>query len=1458
VSPTYSALRPLDEALPGELDLEGWDSDDDRDNRGPDTCLSPSPVPERKKRKGQGKVFVGHAPFRPPATKAGSPSEELPTGPPAVVEVDGRTETKRNRSADPTSNEGPTGSKRARVSSALRHALGPPTHPQALRARVGASGDRGLTTASHKPRRCQNSTSDAAPLRRSTRRGERRAPGSTLGSPSDPQVLAEKEGAAEDGKQSTANPNEVRSFLFTPTEEDLIDEGTRTRSSSPPSSRSDLGPFSALRPFDDADPRELAGEGWDSDADWGFGGFEPCDSGMKGRDMGKPRRQKDSAAAAAPLRRSERQRDPGTLGSIPRLPSDSPDRGVKEGANGVGGQGAASTTVARPLSPIPADRSLGGRKRPLPASPSPSNGGHQPCASPSHPVRSRRGKRESLPRACRQGINEVGLVWRTVDPSLLDDATLTGDTSLSLGQVVFCLRRMLTMVPPGQDLGPETSPPWQADWFSSAELGFPLVADQYHRDAHPLIRQYVCSQIGAGDLTLGSLLRFRGGIGNDHCEICDHSTGRGSLIICDQCECTYHEECLEELTPKAGEAFICPKCRDTLVEVMDRRLNHPRPLPPWERYSIPLRMLDPKVFPECQLQGRSLAAVLTSPPTGGYVAILKDPIESVIQWHDVQIFTSEGVSTSSDFHHPFQIEGARWHLLRTLAGPRLGTELVPFISREAQLQRGIDATGKRHCIAWGVLSAARDLYNATHYLGGTAVTAPPFFDAAVRSDTLFWHSDPTRMSEYPVDSPLVMALADFTDKDFEENYAPHLQRRQDWVILTPPLPHGTKKQAFLEQYGRKIATGQGKVYRERGWWMSGRDALASHATPLEGWVSKGQTPDAKRVSVLTGALQNTAAHDPPFFDSSKTAQLFREGTEMGLLGLHSSGSHVYATDGSLEGGHMGAGVYIVRSGKALRCRVGRSRESRTSLRVETGASYLALEHGRDIAAPIYILTDSANHLQELEDWVGPGKYPTLHSSKDGDIVRGMLELLHHRVTLGFPTIFVKVRAHRGEPYNEAADRIASTATRDEDVPLLWNAPSGRIIYQFAPDESNPEDDLYSASMNDTVKKFIKNQAATSTLYSSPTQGFTESFLRRLHSSRDLLGACLADSSFPDGAKKRLIQSVSLQFPCRALLHQWGKEDSPNCPHCNERESLGHIQSRCKILEKPRITAHHMIWREILLQLFSLSGDEGDEHKWVIPSAVSADSHKELTVRQIIQHFGFFASDAALEDKILTFFAQRATLALAKARHFQDPTDPTSLALDTEGHADFLAQLRFSTHTLTDNQVRRLNDQELQTSLSAFLDLRPDGFAVHQKSKRAAILEFTRAMDSSVDWEEKKDAEKRARYAPVLDFFNSLSENLGWKLIQFNFTVGVRGSISNVDRTEPLSFLSTLRALGITSKANLEKIRKVTAKRAFEAHDLLLRSYYAAKSSPSRTDFSAITGNTFALQHRLRPPKLRSR
>jgi hypothetical protein len=82
--------------------------------------------------------------------------------------------------------------------------------------------------------------------------------------------------------------------------------------------------------------------------------------------------------------------------------------------------------------------------------------------------------------------------------------------------------------------------PWHTDWFSTADLGFPLIDDQFHRDVHPLIRRYMISLTRIEDLSLVPIFRFRGGRGNDHCEICDQGTGRGPLIICDQCECTYH------------------------------------------------------------------------------------------------------------------------------------------------------------------------------------------------------------------------------------------------------------------------------------------------------------------------------------------------------------------------------------------------------------------------------------------------------------------------------------------------------------------------------------------------------------------------------------------------------------------------------------------------------------------------------------------------------------------------------------------------------------------------------------------------------------------------------------------------------------------------------------------------------------------------------------------------------
>ena len=77
--------------------------------------------------------------------------------------------------------------------------------------------------------------------------------------------------------------------------------------------------------------------------------------------------------------------------------------------------------------------------------------------------------------------------------------------------------------------------------------------------------------------------------------------------------------------------------------------------------------------------------------------------------------------------------------------------------------------------------------------------------------------------------------------------------------------------------------GRRKIFRERGWWQSGLDKLASYRplNKLEGWVSIGQTLDAKLLSALTVALQSTAPNHPPFLEDSTLARLFRNGTEMG-------------------------------------------------------------------------------------------------------------------------------------------------------------------------------------------------------------------------------------------------------------------------------------------------------------------------------------------------------------------------------------------------------------------------------------------------------------------------------------------------------------------------------------------------------------------------------------------------
>ena len=103
---------------------------------------------------------------------------------------------------------------------------------------------------------------------------------------------------------------------------------------------------------------------------------------------------------------------------------------------------------------------------------------------------------------------------------------------------------------------------------------------------------------------------------------------------------------------------------------------------------------------------------------------------------------------------------------------------------------------------------------------------------------------------------------------------------------------------------------------------------------------------------------------------------------------------------------------------------------------------LALEDSLTHDQPIVVLTDSKGLMTVVSNWVGEGKDPLLRQSPDGDILAHIIKVLHQRVSLGFFTMFIKVRAHWGEFLNEKADRwpmkVERISTTYDGMGLAYN------------------------------------------------------------------------------------------------------------------------------------------------------------------------------------------------------------------------------------------------------------------------------------------------------------------------------------------------------------------------------------------------------------------------------------
>jgi len=164
----------------------------------------------------------------------------------------------------------------------------------------------------------------------------------------------------------------------------------------------------------------------------------------------------------------------------------------------------------------------------------------------------------------------------------------------------------------------------------------------------------------------------------------------------------------------------------------------------------------------------------------------------------------------------------------------------------------------------------------------------------------------------------------------------------------------------------------------------------------------------------------------------------------------------------------------------------------------------------------------------------------MHGNPDADIMRDIVQPLRVRIEQGLLTIFIKIKAHRGDPLNELADRWADEGRQSENI--RWSLPTNRPIFYWTDNGTT-----HSSPLNPTVKKRIDLQVSQQQL--KIHTGSTANFLIRKDNSRDLLGKFHKDRSVWIRAKRRILQYISYQFPCALQLKQWGILKEAKCRLC---------------------------------------------------------------------------------------------------------------------------------------------------------------------------------------------------------------------------------------------------------------------------------------------------------------------
>lgn len=594
--------------------------------------------------------------------------------------------------------------------------------------------------------------------------------------------------------------------------------------------------------------------------------------------------------------------------------------------------------------------------------------------------------------------------------------------------------------------------------------------------------------------------------------------------------------------------------------------------------------------------------------------------------------------------------------------------------------------------------------------------------------------------------------------------------RSEFLVVTRPSTLETDSRAMLDRRYTPVhvfATGSIVAAKKANWSRGAFDAVQS-SEAWTVWAPKGLGAEA--CAQMRGRLEAMRLSRDGVVPCDPACPSMGE-TRLGASGhLYDRSGVIAATDGSVKkDGSMGAGVSWSRQDLApISFEVHGSPKS-----IIPELSGLAVAADRaPMDEDLTILTDSKSALLLLQGMQRQDFPVFLHRRAERRLLESTVRALNRRAAAGKHTHLVKVKAHSGEPLNTIADLLASQAAGQD---LSRHVLDEHTVYFYLRDRP--------VVWGPRLRQYLSETAASKRLerlrkdyvsrdFSSGVESlvestqprrmnWTENWMARQGMGRSTLGAALKRIEISPG-KRRILQTMAGMFPGRALLFKWGRADTSHCPLCNaQSESQCHIQCVCPRLERARTAAHHQIARCLWSEIERWQRGARDD--FTIVPEVPIDEIREVAPIRCRSSW----------DRLWAQFFDPAVAPLAPPR------------------AD-LGRLR------------------------------PDAVAIRWDRRSLFLLEVTRPYDSKLDFSERADLTKLARYQAVVDRFKAVAPH--WHAETIPFTIGIRGTFDEGAWSRRLADLDI-------SQDSIPRLLNRVVDVALSALDVV----YEARSSALRED-----------------------